>query len=218
MAQIFSPGATTIARLALVAIPVLPVVSILLAYALMNSNHVTGQSLTLHQNPPFSHEHHVRELGIGCAMCHSQVEKTAFAGMPKTEVCMSCHSQIWTSAEMLAPVRRSLAENKPLVWQRVHNLPDYVYFDHSVHVTNGVGCSSCHGDVPTMPLMRQAAPLTMGWCLDCHKAPERQLRPQDRIYDFEWTPPADQEARGHALIAEHGIDVKHLTDCSVCHR
>ncbi|GGE07709.1 cytochrome c [Aureimonas endophytica] len=218
MPQIFQPGATTYARMLLAALALGPLALVLLAYLLMGSPYVTGQDVTLDQLPPFSHAHHVRQLGIGCAMCHSQVEETAFAGMPTTNVCMSCHSQIWTNAAMLAPVRESLAENRPLQWHRVNNLPDYVYFNHAVHVQNGVGCSSCHGDVTAMPLIRQAAPLTMGWCLDCHKAPERQLRPQAAIYDFKWQPPPDQAARGAALVAAHGIDKAHLLDCTVCHR
>lgn len=218
MPQIFRPRANALMRMALCALVLTPLAAAGLSYAFMTSSAVTGQNMTPHQNPPFSHQHHVSELGIGCRMCHTQVEKAAFAGMPATHVCMTCHSQIWTNAPMLAPVRESLAENEPLHWQRVHNLPDYVYFDHSVHVNNGVGCSSCHGPVDTMPLMRQAAPLTMGWCLECHKAPENYLRPQAAIYDFEWSPPADQKKRGQALIAEHRIDVDHLIDCSVCHR
>lgn len=218
MAQIFQPGATTYARMALVSLALGPFALVILAYLLMGSPYITGQHETVDQVPPFSHEHHVRQLGIGCAMCHSQVEKTAFAGMPATQTCMSCHSQIWTNAAMLAPVRESLAKNKPLSWHRVNNLPDYVYFNHSVHVNNGVGCSSCHGDVTAMPLIRKAAPMTMGWCLDCHKAPEKQLRPADAIYDFHWKPPPDQEEKGRALVAAHGIDTSRLLDCSLCHR
>jgi hypothetical protein len=119
---------------------------------------------------------------------------------------------------MLAPVRTSLANNKPLNWRRVHTLPDYVYFDHSVHVTNGIGCSTCHGPVDRMPLMQQVAPLTMGWCLDCHRDPTPKLRPRKEIFDMHWTPPKDQDERGRQLLGEYHIDIKHLTDCSVCHR
>ena len=168
--------------------------AVVTSYLLMNSPAVTAQNVTVHQTPPFSHSHHVGGLGIGCRMCHSQVEKTAFAGMPATHVCMTCHSQIWTNAPMLAPVRKSLAENKPLVWARVHNLPDYVYFDHRVHVNNGVGCSSCHGPVDAMPLMRQRHRLPWAGASSCHQAPEKHLRPQEAIYDFDWRPPSDQEA------------------------
>nr|WP_306228992.1 cytochrome c3 family protein [Aurantimonas sp. CSK15Z-1] len=202
----------------LLSIVLLPTLAIFLTYLVMRSSTVTGQDFVLHQWPPFSHAHHAGELGIGCRMCHNSVEKAASAGMPSTHVCMTCHSQIWTNAPMLAPVRESLADDKPLHWTRVNDLPDYVYFDHSVHVNNGVGCSTCHGPVDTMPLMRQAAPLTMGWCLDCHRSPEKFVRPTDKIYDFDWQPPADQEEKGKRLLVQYHIETSHLTDCSVCHR
>ncbi len=131
---------------------------------------------------------------------------------------MTCHSQLWTNAGMLAPVRSSLASNKPIAWQRVNALPDYVYFDHSVHVANGVGCTTCHGPVDQMRLTRQAAPLTMQWCIDCHRAPEKALRPPESVFDPRWSPPADQDKVGRQLIAKYHIHVDHLTDCSVCHR
>jgi hypothetical protein len=119
---------------------------------------------------------------------------------------------------MLAPVRQSLADGQPLHWRRVHRLPDYVYFDHSIHVAKGVGCSTCHGDVAQMPLIRQAAPLTMGWCLSCHRDPAPNLRAESAIYDPHWTPPPDRRARGEALVRHHLIETGHLTDCSICHR
>jgi hypothetical protein len=131
---------------------------------------------------------------------------------------MTCHSQLWTNATMLAPVRESLSANKPIRWQRVHVLPDYVYFDHSIHIAKGVGCSTCHGAVDRMPLMRQAAPLTMGWCLDCHRHPETAIRPRDKVFDMTWTPPKNQIAEGRHLMSEYHIDTAHLTDCSKCHR
>jgi hypothetical protein len=119
---------------------------------------------------------------------------------------------------MLAPVRKSLAENKPIHWNKVHRLPDYVYFDHSIHVAKGIGCTTCHGPVDRMPLMRQAAPLTMGWCLDCHRDPTPYLRPPSEIFSTQWTPPKDQRAEGRRLLAEYHIKTEHLTDCSRCHR
>ncbi|SJZ92873.1 cytochrome c3 family protein [Consotaella salsifontis] len=218
MPQIFRPGANAYARIVLVCLVTVPVISILVVYVVMGSSFVTGQNVFVDQSPPFSHQHHVGALGIGCKMCHVSVEKSAFAGLPTTHVCMTCHSQIWTNAPMLAPVRASMAEDKPLKWRRVNNLPDYVFFDHSAHVKNGVGCSSCHGAVDTMPLMEQAKPLTMSWCLSCHEAPEKMLRPEDQIYNLHWSPPKDQEEKGKALIAHYAIDPKHLIDCSVCHR
>ncbi len=218
MAQLFRPGADSVARCLLVAIGATPFLFIAVSYALVLSPPVTGQNVTITQPVPFSHEHHVGGLGLDCRFCHTGVESSAFAGLPATETCMTCHSQIWTQAEMLAPVRESVARGVAIRWQRVNRLPDYVYFDHSVHVAKGVGCTTCHGRVDKMPLMRQSAPLTMAWCLDCHKNPAPNLRPAEEIFSVTWRPPADQAARGKALMRENGIDVAHLVDCSVCHR
>jgi hypothetical protein len=132
---------------------------------------------------------------------------------------MSCHSQLWTNAAMLEPVRRSLAEGRPIRWRRVNALPGYVYFDHSIHVAKGVGCTTCHGPVGRMPLIRRVASLYMQWCLECHRAPERYLRPLDRVFDLAWKPPSDQLARGAMLRkAYHIRSTRELTDCSTCHR
>ncbi|WP_046868508.1 cytochrome c3 family protein [Microvirga massiliensis] len=218
MAQIFKPRADTVIRIVLAAAAALPVLAVGLGYAIMRSSYTTEQNLTREQPVPFSHEHHVGGLGLDCRYCHTSVENTRFAGMPPTETCMTCHSQLWTNAGMLAPVRASLVENRPLRWQRVHNLPGYVYFDHSVHVTNGIGCSTCHGAVDRMPLMRQTAPLTMSWCLDCHQHPENHLRPPDAIFDMSWRPPDDQATVGRQLMLQYHIDTRHLMDCSRCHR
>jgi ferredoxin len=146
------------------------------------------------------------------------VENSAFAGLPPTTTCMTCHSQLFTSADMLAPVRASLSQHKPIHWQRVHRLPAYVYFDHSVHVAKGIGCSTCHGAVDDMPLMRQVAPLTMGWCLDCHRNPAPNLRPESQIFSTTWAPPKDQLEQGRELLVQYHIETEHLTDCSRCHR
>jgi hypothetical protein len=131
---------------------------------------------------------------------------------------MTCHSRLFTKVAMLAPVRESLADNVPIRWTRVNRLPDYVYFDHSIHIAKGVGCSTCHGEVASMPLMRQAAPLTMGWCLDCHRNPAPNLRPPDKIFDMQWTPPNDRDDQSKRLLVAYHIDTEHLTDCSRCHR
>ena len=216
--QIFRPAANTIARVVLIAIVVGPFLLIGLAYAVMRSSYVTGQNVTLHQPIPFSHKHHVGDDGIDCRYCHTSVEKSAFAGLPPTTTCMTCHSQLFTNAAMLAPVRNSLAEHKPIHWQRVHRLPDYVYFDHSVHIAKGIGCTTCHGPVGTMPLMRQAAPLTMGWCLDCHRNPAPNLRPPSQIFSLNWAPPKDQLEQSKKLLVQYHIQTEHLTDCSRCHR
>jgi hypothetical protein len=218
MPQIFRPYADTVARALLLAIVIVPFLGIGLAYWISASSYVTDQSITLDQPVPFSHQHHVGGLGLDCRYCHAGVETSAVAGVPPTHTCMTCHSQLYTQTEILAPVRASLADEQPLHWAKVNKLPDYVYFDHSIHIAKGVGCSTCHGAVDRMPLMRQAAPLTMGWCLDCHRDPAPYLRPAAEVFDPDWTAPADQNGRGKVLLAHNHIDVDHLTDCSVCHR
>jgi hypothetical protein len=218
MVQIFRPSADTVVRVALISILVVPFLAIAIAYWVMRSSYITNQNITLAQPVPFSHEHHISGLGLDCRYCHSGVERSAVAGVPPTHTCMTCHSQLYTQAEMLEPIRRSLADNKPVAWNKVNRLPDYVYFDHSIHIAKGVGCTTCHGPVGQMPLMRAGAPLTMGWCLDCHRNPAPNLRPMSEVFNPEWTPPTNQLEQGKALLAQHHIDNSHLTDCSVCHR
>jgi hypothetical protein len=218
VAQVFRPAANTVALLVIASLGAVPVLAVGLGFSLMASPYVTNQSVTRKQPVPFSHAHHIGGLGLDCRYCHTSVSVARFAGIPSTKTCMTCHSQLWTNAAMLAPVRESLANNKPIRWQRVHVLPDYVYFDHSIHIAKGVGCSTCHGAVDQMPLMRQAAPLTMGWCLDCHRHPETAIRPRDKIFDMKWKPPKNQIAEGRRLMREYHIDTTHLTDCSKCHR
>ncbi len=217
--QIFRPSANVIARSVLIAGAVAPFFLIGLTYAVMNSSYQTDQFVVRQQPIPYSHKHHAGELGIACLYCHSGVEKSAFAGVPATEVCMTCHSQIFTNAPMLAPDRQSLANNIPIRWTRVHVLPEYVYFDHSIHIAKGVGCSTCHGKVNEMPLTEQRAPLTMGWCIDCHSNPAPNLRPASQIFNMDWEPPADQDKKGSALAKSYGIRTSgQLRECSVCHR
>ncbi|MCK1386944.1 cytochrome c3 family protein [Bradyrhizobium sp. 21] len=216
--QLFRPGANTIATVVIAAIGAMPVLAVGLSYEVMRSPYITNQNVTRNQPVPFSHEHHVSGLGLDCRYCHTSVENARFAGIPPTETCMTCHSQIWTNAQMLAPVRESLGKNQPMAWERVHRLPGYVYFDHSVHVAKGVGCTTCHGDVGGMRLMRQAAPLTMQWCLDCHRAPERYLRPREAVFDPTWQTPKNQAEVGPRLAARYHINTRHLTDCTICHR
>ena len=218
MPQIFRPYADTVVRVVLLAILLLPLAAIALAYAVMWSPYITGENVTLQQPVPFSHAHHVGKLGLDCRYCHSSVEKSPYAAVPPTHTCMTCHSQLFTNAEMLAPVRRSMASGFPISWSKVNKLPAYVYFDHSVHIANGVGCTTCHGQVETMPLMRAAAPLTMSWCLSCHRDVAAYLRPPSEIFSTSWKPPADQRERGRELMAQYHIHPDHLTDCSVCHR
>lgn len=216
--QIFPPYADTLARAVLLATACALVGGLGLLLAWPYTAHVTRQDIAVEQPIQFSHEHHVGGLGLDCRYCHGAVEQSRFAGLPPTHTCMTCHSQIWTNAGMLAPLRRSLAEGVPIRWRRVHDLPDYVYFDHSVHVANGVGCSTCHGPVDRMPQVRQVAPLTMGWCLDCHRDPAPHLRPRSAVFDMRWQAPPDQHERGRQLIRDYLIRTEHLTDCSTCHR
>ncbi len=218
MPQIFRPYADTVARATLLAIVIMPFLGTGVAYLVMRSEYITDRSITPNQPVPFSHEHHVGGLGLDCRYCHTGVETSPVAGIPPTHTCMTCHSQLYTQTAMLAPVRTSLAEQRPIHWNKVNRLPDYVYFDHSIHIGKGVGCTTCHGPVGRMPLMRQTAPLTMGWCLNCHRDPAPNLRPAAAVFDPNWTAPADQREQGRMLLAHNQIDTKHLTDCSVCHR
>lgn len=218
MPQIFRARANAWVRWGLIAAIVGLSILMVGAFVFFRSPYVTGVGRYSPQPVPFSHRHHVGALGIGCRYCHTSYERAAFAGLPTTTICMSCHSRLWTNAPMLAPVRRSLTENRPIRWRRVHDLPDYVYFDHSAHVNNGVGCESCHGRVDQMPLTRQAEPLAMGWCLDCHRNPGPRLRPRDHITDMGWEPQGDPQAMAARLLDEYRIHAAQLTDCSICHR
>jgi hypothetical protein len=219
MAQLFSPGMTLAARLIWLGLPLLSMMAgVALAYGASWSDWATHRQRFVEQPVPFSHEHHVKGLGIDCRYCHVGVEDSPVAGVPPTQTCMTCHSQMWIHAPMLDPVRLSWAEQKPLQWQRVHDLPDYVYFDHSIHIAKGVGCSTCHGDVASMPLMQRVVNLQMRWCLDCHREPEKHLRPPDQIFNTTWKEPADQLAKGRTLLDFYHVQKDQLTNCSVCHR
>jgi len=183
------------------------------------SPYVTAERIPLDQPVPFSHEHHVGGLGIDCRYCHPEVERSSFAGIPSTSTCMNCHKQVWPTSDMLEPVRASLRENRPLRWNRVNGLPDFVYFDHSIHIAKGVGCVTCHGRVDEMPLTRRVVSLYMQWCLQCHRDPERYLRPRDRVFDMAWQPSGDRRELGRRLAREYGLrTTRELTDCSTCHR
>ncbi len=218
MAQLFSARGNTLARLVLIAIPGVPALVLGTLLIVARSDYVLGENRIAIQPVPFSHRHHVAEEGLDCRYCHAAVETSKSAGMPATAVCMTCHSQIYDDADMLAPVRTSYATGQRLHWARVNELPDYVYFAHAVHVNNGIACVTCHGEMGEMRLTRQEAPLTMGWCLSCHRDPAPNLSPPGTIFrPFEAIsdPP---EADAHALLAEYGIETGDLTDCSVCHR
>jgi hypothetical protein len=171
------------------------------------------------QEPPFSHQHHVGDLGIDCRYCHTSVEQSSFAGIPPTKTCMNCHSEIWVGSDMLEPVRASYQTHTPLQWDRVNNLPGFVYFDHSIHIHKGIGCASCHGRIDEMPFTYQAKSLLMEWCLDCHRHPEREIRPVADVFNMKYRQPDNQIELGHRLMSEYGIKGEHdLTSCTVCHR
>ena len=158
-------------------------------------------------------------MGSIVAYCHTSVETSSFAGIPPTETCMTCHSQLWVDAPALAPIRASLATNTPIRWNRVHDLPDYVYFNHSIHVAKGIGCSTCHGRIDQMPLTRKTQTLYMKWCLECHRAPQKYIRPRDKIYEMAWQPPQDRHDEGESLVSQYHVDTTgRLTNCSTCHR
>ena len=207
MSQIFHPRFGLFVKLALLALLVLASAAVLAWRGLTNEPHRVGEAVE--QPVPFSHKHHVGDDGIDCRYCHATVETDAFAGIPPISTCMTCHSQLYTDQAMLAPVVQS--------WQRVHQLPGFVYFDHSIHVAKGVGCESCHGRVDRMALTMRTQPLSMKWCLDCHRAPQKYLRPREQEFAMGWQP-QDQEKLGLALVERYHIDTRRLTDCSVCHR
>jgi hypothetical protein len=183
------------------------------------SHYLTRQDVPRDQPIPFSHEHHVGGEGFDCRYCHTSVETSSFAGLPPTQTCMNCHSQIWRTSPTLEPVRASFRTDQSISWSRVHDLPDFVYFNHSIHIAKGVGCESCHGRVDKMPLMMQAANLRMEWCLNCHRHPEQYVRPREFITTMGYVPAGDQEEIGRRLVQEYHIqDARTLTSCSTCHR
>jgi hypothetical protein len=219
MAQIFHPAMNTVARASIFGAIFFVCAVAWVAAEIYTSPYFTEVNETREQPVPFSHEHHVNGLGIDCRYCHTSVETSSFAGIPPTHTCMSCHSQIWTNAAMLEPVRASFREDRPLAWTRVHDLPDYVYFNHSIHVAKGIGCSTCHGPVNHMPLMWKHATLHMQWCLQCHRNPEQYIRPKEEVFNMDW-PPADwnQKEKGPQLVEAYHVNKGQLDNCSVCHR
>lgn len=216
MAQIFHPAANSIARISIVGVILVAFLGIMFLYGLQSSSWNTGAYVMRAQPVPFSHKHHVNGLGIDCRYCHTTVETSSFAGIPATETCMSCHSQIWADSPMLEPVRASFRNGTPIRWTRVHDLPGFVYFNHSIHINKGVGCSTCHGRIDLMPLSAQTQSLQMEWCLGCHRAPEQFIRPRDQVFNMAWEPPANQLELGRKLVKEY--NVMKLTDCYTCHR
>ncbi len=218
MPQVFHPSTNTISKVSIFG-AVFIIAALVWGVALFfRSSYVTQAGVVREQPVPFSHEHHVRGLGIDCRYCHTSVEDSAFAGLPATQICMQCHTQIWSDSPLLAPVRDSFRTGEPIRWTRVHDLPDFVYFDHGIHVNKGVGCETCHGPVGRMPLMWREKALHMDWCLECHRQPERFIRPREKVFEMGWQPPSDQIALGRELVEEYHIQVEQLADCSICHR
>jgi hypothetical protein len=219
MSQLFDRHTNIYSRLSIVALGVFVALLGVTIALLHLGGFTTNQSAFVEQPIQFSHAHHVGGMGIDCRYCHTSVEDSAFANIPPTKTCMNCHSQIWTTAPILEPVRASFQNNTPLQWTRVNDLPDFVYFNHSIHVRQGVGCATCHGPVDRMPLMYQEAPLTMNWCLNCHRNPAQFVRPRDQVYNMRWTPPTGDPDLGARLVREYKIgSVEQLTSCSTCHR
>jgi hypothetical protein len=215
--QIFTPDAVLALKLGALGACVLVVAGLLSWRTAVAPQPATDASVE--QAIPFSHKHHAGDDGIDCRYCHATVETSAFAGIPPLSTCMTCHSQIFADAPMLALLRSSFAQGQGLTWRRVHHLPEFAYFDHSIHLAKGIGCSTCHGPVDRMPLTRRVASLHMEWCLDCHRNPSPYLRTQDEIFDMRWQAPPDQPQRAALLRSAYQLHpVEVLTACSTCHR
>jgi hypothetical protein len=222
MPQIFHRSTNTLAKLSIFGgLFILAFAAWCLA-EINRSSWNTGAFVEREQPVQFSHKHHAGDDGIDCRYCHTSVETAASAGLPPTKTCMNCHSQIWSESPYLEPVRASWRDNKPIEWTRVHDLPDYVYFNHSIHVNKGVGCSTCHGRIDQMPAVYQYASLQMEWCLECHRAPERFLRPKDQVFNMAWRPEnksAQELQEGRDLVVKNQVRHKAiLQSCSTCHR
>ena len=230
--QIFHRSTNTISRATIFGAIFVIAMLFWAAAEVQRSPYVTYAGVARPQPAPFSHQHHVGGLGIDCRYCHTSVEVSSFAGIPPTRTCMNCHAQIWTGAPMLEPVRESFSSGKSLIWNRVNDLPDFVYFNHSIHINKGVGCNTCHGPVDRMPLMYNYASLQMEWCLNCHRAPEKNLRPRDQVFNMRYEEPSsakpimvdgktytDQISLGRDLAAKYKLrTVADITSCSTCHR
>ena len=232
MPQVFPKYTNVVSKAALLSLPLIFGTTAVSLAAFYRSDYTTGAREVVEQPVPFSHKHHVSQLGIDCRYCHTAVEKSASAGLPPTKTCMNCHQQMWVSAELLKPVRESYAANIPIEWTKVHNVPHYTYFNHSIHVNKGVGCKSCHGEIDQMNLVHQANTLLMEWCLNCHRHPEDFLRPKSEVYSMTWTPdkgsvdvdgakidPGSQTEVGTKLKEKYKIRGEQvITNCSICHR
>jgi len=220
MPQIFTASADTRLRVAVFLLGTGVVGALLFGGGYVNSAYVTRVGWTRHQPVPFSHKHHVGDDGIDCRYCHDKVEVSSEAGLPSTHTCMTCHSQLYTGAPVLAPVRQSFATGEPIRWNRVAKVPDYVFFNHAIHISRGVPCVTCHGRVDQMALTFRAEPFQMQWCLDCHRNPEPHLRPPEMVTRMDWSDwdPDAHKDFGRLAVKAYGIDPKRLDACTVCHR
>mgnify|MGYP003347738516 CR=1 FL=1 len=244
MAQVFHPKANVLAKLSLILLLTGPLILLLIGTGVSRASYNTKAGIVADQPVPFSHEHHVSELGIDCRYCHSNVENSAHATVPATETCMSCHSQIWTNSPLLEPVRQSYKTNTPIKWAQVNKVPEFVYFNHSIHIKRGLNCNICHGSVQQMQLAFKGKPFFMVWCLNCHRNPEKYVNDPDKVFslyeigqkgtDREYSSATPEErdilnsgehvrspeelAKGEALVKKFGIKKKQLADCWICHR
>ena len=216
MAQIFHRSTNTVSKVSIFGALFVAGFGLWVTLEVNRSPYVTRAHESRSQPVPFSHAHHVGGMGIDCRYCHTSVDKAAVAGVPPTKTCMNCHAQIWNQSPTLEPVRASFRTDNSIEWTRVHDLPDFVYFNHSAHVNKGVGCSTCHGRVDRMPLTWQEKSLQMEWCLECHRHPEKYVRPKAEVYNIAYEPPAGQLALGRELVKEYKINSR--TSCSTCHR
>jgi hypothetical protein len=216
LAQLFHKASNSLSKATIVGFVVLAAAGAGVYELLDRSPYVDEQRVVLEQPVPFSHKHHVGEVGLDCRFCHASVENSSFAGMPPVSTCMTCHSQIFADSPMLEPVREAARTGRPLSWVRVNDLPQYVYFDHGIHVHKGVGCATCHGPVDRMPLSWRQSSLEMRWCLGCHEHPEKFVRPREAVFAMDYRAWAGQEKLGRRLVLENHI--RKQTDCVTCHR
>jgi hypothetical protein len=216
MSQIFHRSTNSLSKVSIFGAVFVAAGALWLMGAVNRSPYITGVDVVLEQPVQFSHRHHVAGLGIDCRYCHTTVEESAVASLPATKTCMSCHSQVWNDAEMLSVVRESYRTDRSIPWVKVHDLPDFAYFDHSIHVKQGIGCQTCHGQVDEMPLTHRQQTLNMEWCLSCHREPQAFLRPREEVFNLHWEPPVPQEELGAELAARYRVQPP--TNCWTCHR
>lgn len=239
MANVFRPGANTLAKISIFLGAVAPLGLIVGLSQFTRSSYVTKVGVPYEQPVPFSHEHHVNELGIDCRYCHTSVEKSGNAGYPSTHTCMSCHSQIWTNSPLLEPIRESYVKNVPIKWTVLNKLPDFVYFNHSIHIKRGISCNNCHGPIQAMQIVAKGNAFEMRWCLECHRHPENYVAPTEQVWNLYYkfqqgaalTPEEESLRRGvqykrtpkeleegRKLVEQYHIKRQQLTDCNICHR